>query len=318
VDKGEGRWWITRMYAKANKGLLGLSGLKDVEESAGRLGYIWDNKDVGRWQRLKMGANLLGNSALSALNFMPAASMAGSMAKGGKTAYTVSKGGTLIKGMEAASPSAARSMEATARGLERTIQAALPAGRKATAQELRTLVSEANGLLSKHGVLIKEGGTIGESAAKGGVVQVSLKAGAQHEVVHALQSAQTRALLLDQHAAGLGKSVSALTGAERAAAFQKAELFEAASYAQHEMQAFRATGFMGMGRPDYAAQLLKDSAELSRALKTGTVLRGEFSVGQQIYGASAQVLGHSQFQIGSNLAPLVSWSLRQQKDSWGP
>jgi len=83
------------------------------------------------------------------------------------------------------------------------------------------------------------------------------------------------------------------------------------------MQAFRATGFMGMGRPDYANQLLKNSTELYRALKTGTVLRGQFSVGQQIYGAAGQVLGHSQFQIGSNLAPIVAWTLKPQKESWG-
>ena len=229
----------------------------------------------------------------------------------------MSKSGTLIKGLEAATPAAAESMQATTRGIQRTIQAALPAGRKATVQELRSLASETNGLLAEHGVLIKEGGTLGESVAKGGVVQVSLKAGAQHEVVHALQSAQTQALLLDQQAVQLGKTVGSLTQAERAAAFQKAELFEAASYAQHEMQAFRATGFMGMGRPDYAGQLLKNSTELYGALKTGTVLRGEFSVGQQIYGAAAQVLGHSQFQIGSNLAPVVAWSLNRQKGPLG-
>jgi hypothetical protein len=305
-------WWITRMYAKANKGLITVSGLKDVEQSAGRLGYVWDNQDVGGWQKFKMGANLAGNSALAAMNFLPVASIA----KGGKAAYTVGKGGTAIKGMAAAGDDAARAMKATTQTLQQTIKTAIPQGQKATVQEMRTLIDETNKVLKGHGVAIKEGGVVGESVAKNGVVKVSLKAGAPHEVAHAMQSAQTQALMLEQQAAKLGKPVGMLSEVERAAAFSKAELFEAGAYAQHEMQAFRATGFMGKGNPNYANMLLKDSDELYQALKTGTVIQGQFSAGQKVYGALT-MLGRSQFQIAANLSPIVSQTLLTQKAAWG-
>jgi hypothetical protein len=310
-DKNSG--WLWRTYSKVNKGLLTFSGLRDVEESAARLGWVWDNADVGKGQKVWMGAKLGGNMALSTMTFLPVASMAGSLGKT-KHLYTVSKGGAPLAQLGRAVPGAVGYMDDATRGLQAVVTKALPQGKKVAAEKLPGLVDDLGRYANQYGLKVKVGGVVGESTAKGGTIVASLKTGAHHEVAHLFQQVQTRALMLEREAARLGKTVDTLSDAQRLAAYGKAEIFEAASYAQHEMQALRATGFMGRAGSKYTGMLLQNADDINRAVQGGTVLGGTYTWGQRAYGASAQLLGHSQFQIGANLSPIVAGVFQVQKD----
>ena len=303
-DPNSSRLW--RDYAKLNKGLLAFSGLKSVEESSARLGYVWNNADVSRGEKFWLGTKLAGNAALTAVSFLPAASLAKSV-RAGEGFYWIGKGGAAIPGaVRAASPQA----DAAARALTATIAQALPPGAKIGAPQLRALIGTLNRKTARYGVEIVEGGTAGESVAKGGTIYASLAVGAQHETVHAVQQVYTRVMALEQVAAQSGVAVESLTAAQRAEAFADAEKWETASYAQLESQAYRATGFMGMnGGTQYAEQLLLAGQEVSTGMKNGAVLDGSFGLGARLYGRATQALGHSQAQIGMGTGSIFAGTM---------
>jgi len=293
--------WLWRGYSKLNKGLLTFSGLRSVEESSARLGYVWDNPDVSKGEKFWLGAKLGANCALTAVSFLPAASFAKSV-QAGEGFYWIGKAGTAVPGaVRAAAPEAAEA----SRALTTTIAEALPRGAKVGTTELRSMIGSLNDKAARYGVRIVEGGTTGESVAKGGTIYVSLKAGAQHETVHVVQQLYTRVMALEQMAAQSGTTVEALTAAQRAEAFANAARWETASYAQLESQAFRATGFGGgSGGAQYAQQLLRTGQEVTAGMRNGAVLDGTFGAGARLYGRTTQVLGHSQAQIGTGLGSL--------------
>jgi hypothetical protein len=293
--------WLWSGYAKLNKGLLTFSGLKSVEESSARLGYVWDNPDVSKGEKFWLGTKLAGNAALTAVSFLPAASFAKSV-QAGEGFYWIGKAGTAVPGaVRAAAPEAAEA----SRALTTTIAEALPQGGKVGTAELRTMIGSLNEKAARYGVQIIEGGTTGESVAKGGKIYVSLTAGAKHETVHVVQQMYTRVMALEQVAAQSGTTVEALTAAQRAEAFANAAKWETASYAQLESQAFRATGFGGVGGgAQYSKQLLLTGQEVTAGMRNGAVLDGSFGLGARIYGRTTQVLGHSQAQIGTGLGSL--------------
>lgn len=295
--------WAWRAYAKTNMGLLTFSGLKSVEESAGRLGYVWDNPNVSKGEKFWLGTKLAGNAALSAVSFLPAASFAKSL-QAGEGFYWIGKAGAAVPGaVRVAAPEAAEA----SRGLTTVIAETLPKGVKAGKDELRTMLTALDEKAAKYGVRVIEGGTAGESTAVGGDVFVSLKAGAQHESVHAVQQVYSRVIALEQMAARSGTSVEALTAAQRAEAFANAARWETASYAQLESQAYRATGFMGSsGGANYTEQLLLTGREVTQGMTNGTVLKGEFGLGARFYGRLTQVLGHSQAQIATGMGSITS------------
>lgn len=303
-DPHGGFFW--RNYAKLNKGLLTFSGLKAVEESAARLGYVWDNPDVRSREKFWLGTKLAGNAAMTALTFLPAASFAKSLQAGGGF-YWISKGGAAVPGMARAAPRAAEAMSSAGGTLSRTIAKAVPEGTEVTKDGLRSLMTSLNEKAARYGVRVIEGGTTGESVARGGDIYVSLKAGAQHEMVHVVQQTYTRVLALEQAAARYGTTVEALDAAQRAEAFAQAARWETASYAQLESQAFRATGFGGgSGGAAYGRQLLLTGTEVSNGMRNGTVLEGAFGPGARAYGRLTQILGHSQAQIGTGIGAV--WS----------
>ena len=266
--------WLWKGYSKLNKGLLTFSGLKAVEESSARLGYVWDNPDVSKGEKSWLGTKLAGNAALTFVTFLPAASVA----KG--SFYWIGKGSKAVPGLSSATPEAASAMNAAGK------------------PELRTLIGGLNEKTARYGIDIVEGGTTGESVAKGGKIFVSLKAGAQHETVHVVQQVYSRVAALEQMAARTGTTVEALTAAQRAEAFANAAKWETASYAQLESQAFRATGFMGMGGgSQYTRQLLLTGQEVTAGMRNGEVLDGSFTLGQRFYGRLTQWVGHSQAEI---------------------
>lgn len=312
--KDPNAWKITKAYAWLNKGLLTFSGLRDVEASAGRLGYVWDNQDVGGWQKTKMGAALAGNFAMSAATFIPPLWTLAGTAKNGL--YTVSKGGTVIRGLTKAEPAVAGAMTEVTSGVRSIITKVLPNGKKITKVEMPQMVDELNAFGSRFGVSVKTGGTIGQSTSNGGQILVNLRAGGPHEMSHVLQQFQTRVLLVEKEAARLGKTVDKLTDAERASAFKQASLFEEVAYAQHESQAFRTSYFSGAARKDYTRAVLQNADEIDQALKTGTVINSNFTVSQKLYGATAHVFGHSTPQIGANVLPIFLGVVQTQKDAW--
>jgi hypothetical protein len=295
--------WAWKSYAKFNKGLLTFSGLKSVEESSERLGYVWDNPDVGKGEKFWLGTKLAGNAALSAVSFLPAASFAKSL-QAGEGFYWIGKAGTAVPGaVRAAAPEAAEA----SRALTTTIAETLPQGAKVGTPELRAMIGALNEKVARYGITVAEGGCVAECGAQGGNIFVSLKVGAQHETVHVVQQVYTRVMALEQMAAETGTTVEALSAAQRAEAFANAAKWETASYAQLESQAYRATGFMGMGGgTQYTKQLLLTGQEVTAGMKNGAVLDGSFGLGARIYGRTTQVLGHSQAQIGTGVAALFA------------
>ncbi|HEX4047345.1 MAG TPA: hypothetical protein VH309_05900 [Elusimicrobiota bacterium] len=301
--------WLWRGYADLNKGLLTFSGLKAVEESSARLGYVWDNADVSKGEKFWLETKLVGNSALTAVSFLPAASFAKSL-QAGEGFYLVGKAGAVVPGMARAAPDVAAAMDSGGRTVTSAIVETLPQGTKAGTPELRALIVNMNSKLGPYGLKIVEGGTAGESVAKGGTIYVSLKAGAQHEMIHVVQQTYTRVLALEQVAARSGTTVEALSAAQRAEAMATAVKWETASYAQLESQAFRGTGVMGAGGgAGYANQMLLTGQEVSSGMRNGTVLNGAFGPGATVYGRLTQLLGHNQAQISTGIGSLFSGTL---------
>jgi hypothetical protein len=298
--------WLWRNYSKLNKGLLTFSGLKSVEESSARLGYVWDNPDVSKGEKFWLGTKLAGNAALTALTFLPAASFAKSL-QAGEGFYWIGSAGAAVPGVvRASAPEAAEA----SRTLTTAIAESLPQGAKVGTPELKTMIGALNQKAARYGVEIVEGGTTGESVAQGGKIFVSLKVGAQHESVHVVQQVYTRVMALEQVAAESHTTVEALTAAQRAQAFANAAKWETASYAQLESQAYRATGFMGAsGGTGYAKQVLLTGQEVTAGMKNGAVLDGSFGVGARIYGRATQVLGHSQAQIGTGIGSMFTGTI---------
>lgn len=295
--------WAWRAYAKTNMGLLTFSGLKAVEESSARLGYVWDNPDVSKGEKFWLGTKLAGNAALSAVSFLPAASFAKSL-QAGEGFYWIGKAGAAVPGaVRVAAPEVAQ----VGTTLTKTIAAAIPEGVAAGKTELRALISGLNGNAARYGVEVVEGGTVGESVAQGGKIFVSLGAGAKHESVHVVQQVYTRMIAMEQAAARYGTTVEGLNAAQKAEAFANAAKWETASYAQLESQAFRATGFMGAGGgAGYGRQLMLTGQEVTSSMSKGAVLEGSFGPGARVYGRLTQILGHSQAQIGTGLGAATS------------
>lgn len=308
-NKSNSAFW--RAYAKTNMGLLTFSGLKSVEESSQRLGWVWDNPDVSKGEKFWLGTKLAGNAALTAVSFLPAASFAKSI-QAGEGFYWIGKAGTAVPGLaRAATPEVAQAMNAGSRAVTAVIVDTLPQGMKVGAPELRGLVAGLNAKLGRYGMTIVEGGTAGESVAKGGTIYVSLKAGAQHEMVHVIQQTYTRVMALEQLAARSGTTVEALSQAQRAEAFANAAKWETASYAQLEGQAFNATGFMGSsGGAAYAQQLAVTGAQVSAGMKDAVVLEAAFGPGATVYARLTQILGHSQLQIGTGVAAVYTGAMQ--------
>ena len=329
-------WWITRMYAKVNKGLLTVSGLKDVEESAGKLGAVWDNKDVSSGQKTWMGAKLGGNAAMSFVTFLPAAGFAKSAASGVKAGvasnglvkgtftglrdsfYWIKGSGSAVPGLAKATPQAAQAMNTARQGISTAIKEVIPAGEKISGR-LPQMVDKLNKVGKAYGVEIVQGGVVGESTAQGGKIFVSLKAGAAHEGLHGVQQFTTRVMALEQRAVELGTTVDKLSQADRAVAFARAASFETASYAQFEAQAWRGTGLMGsFPGKQYAANLARDGVEIQRSMAAGEVLAGQFGAGARTYGRMTQVLGHSQWEIATGLGAASIGFMNYQKEELAP
>jgi hypothetical protein len=307
ADEEGGFWGFAKeLVAKPAKGLIWVSGLREVETSAAQAGYLGVSDDVRDSEKKWALAKLGGNSALSFLTFLPAVGFAGQLGKGGQAAKLTpvfSRGGQAIKGIGAAGPEATQAIKSAGNQMKGIIDDVLPKGTPPNKQQLQALFTEMNeNVGKKYGLSIEVGGTTGESVTKGNKILASLDAGAPHESLHALQQLKTRVAFLEREATRLGKSVDELSEAQRALAMRNAEAFEKAAYAQHEMQAKYATRWGGSGKQEYARYLSQSMDDLGVALQNGTVIKGSYGAGAQMYGRFGAAMGDSQKTLATNMA----------------
>ncbi|MEK7743918.1 MAG: hypothetical protein AAB578_05985, partial [Elusimicrobiota bacterium] len=220
-----GRWW-RKGVSKTMKGLLTFSGRRDVEESAGKLGYIMENRDVSAGAKWKQGGALAVDSTLSALTFLPAASGFSRLAKGEKFLSVGGKAGSKIKGVAAVSDDAAATV---AKQLETAV--AKTAGKQASQQEARAVLSNLKEVGKKYGIeVVEDRSLLGMGMSGGGpaTVVTNTRLGAAHEVTHALQQLQVRASLVQDYMLRNGISGRLLNPAEMKEALKGVNAFEKA------------------------------------------------------------------------------------------
>lgn len=296
---------LKSVSARAAKGLIGLSGLHEVEKSAGELGH-----DVGRgadgWTVARSGGMLAVNSALSAASFLPAGKAVAGLAKGEKL-MTTAKAGTQIAGVTGAGKTVAGQVADDVGGaVARTVG---QGGKGQTG----ALLDDLGRVGDKYGVRVRQGGNVGESVGTVDDILVNTRIGGDHEIVHAAQQLQTRATLLESHAQKLGKSAKDLTAAERAQVAPQVQAFERGAYQHHEMWAKEATGFGGKASSGYGQAVQANVDDFSRALADGVVPQGPSSVVSRAYGNLPNAVGTSQGQIATNLGAIQAGVINSQR-----
>jgi hypothetical protein len=297
--------------AKLMKGLISISGLREVEDSSGRLGY-----DVGRGAStgtiIKDGAKATFDVGMAAVTFIPAGKVLAGLSKG-KKLYTTAREGTAITKMAlSASKSASKPV---AEELTAAISKTIPQGGKVTAEHSKALLGELTEIGKKYKINIKEGGMLGQSTGSIDTIAVNTKVGGPHEIGHVVQQLQTRATALEAQAQKLGKPVNQLSQAERKEAFEKfVKPFEEAAYNQHEMYALDATTRTGAANSTYGESLKRGVTHFEEALSSGKVPVAEVSTTANILGRTPNVLGRSIGESAQHAGYIGAGSINYTRD----
>lgn len=279
------------------EGFVDLSGIGALEKGTDQV--VEDLRKVVPENELKDHTKSLAiDTLLVAATVLPGFTGVKAIARGDEL-YKTARAGTEIAGMIATE---ARAAETVAGKLAQAATEALPqAGEKLSKASLENFVAKLKDVAKHYGIELKEGGMIGESNGGIDAISFSSKAGGPHEVVHAAQQIQTRATALEFKAAELGKSVSELSQAERAEAFNKiVKPFEDMAYNQHEMWAGEAHSW-GKTSAQYRDLVMANWQSFEKALSTGTVPEAAVSAASRAYGSLANWLGRSQLEIAKNL-----------------
>ncbi len=304
-DKNSNFLW--RGYSYFNRGLLAATGLTEVEESAARTGWASAHPDVGTGRAVWEGTKLFGNSALFAANFVGLSGGGQVIARARALDNPVVVDGVRALGtqvLEKALPKAtARAAEATevvtnALGKTRDYKAATEAMTKYASEHLGgVLTVERGGKIGEANfVLLKEG--VSESGQVGKIMYSPL-VGESHEFTHATQMFANRSAALELIAQKAGKPIAELSKAEVGQAMDIANQVEKVYYAQHEAQALRTSGVLGLfPGSNYTAKLGANTVELTSALAGKP--QWAFTGGQRFFGALSG-MGESQLQIAGTL-----------------
>lgn len=307
-DKSSNFLW--RGYAYFNRGLLAVSGLGEVEDSAARVGYVSVSDDVSMGRKAWEVTKLAGNSAMFAANFVGLGG-AGKVVKGveafdkpivvdgirtvgRQTAELVAEhSGQAVDALKPALASGGRDFKAATRALDEVASTRYAGAFKV----VRGRYFTANAAEK-----ISPG--MAEWIAKDSKIIYNPIVGEAHEFAHAHQMFVTRAAALDMAASRAGKTVAQLSPSEVAQALDLAHRFEQAHYAQFEAQALRSSGVLGLAPgADYAAKLAANGREITQAMMGNP--EWKFSTAQKVFG-SLSGLGHNQVQIGMSLLPLYN------------
>lgn len=290
---------LWRGYSYFNRGLLSLSGLVDVEESAARVGWASASSDVtGRraaWESVK----LFGNAGMFAANFVGLSGGA-SVVQSAKAI----KNPVVIEGVEQLGKATVARVTARSAAATETVTAALATGGKTRNYKAATTAMNEYAQTHLGGVLrVERGGKLGQAdfIAKEAAIKYSPLVGESHEFAHAAQMFVNRANALEITASRVGKTASTLSPAEVEQAMALASRFEKGYYMHHEAQALRSSGILGLfPGSKYGAKLAANGDELTRAM-LGTP-GFNFTPGQKVFGALSG-LGDSQVKIGMSLLP---------------
>lgn len=301
---------LWRGYSYFNRGLLAVTGLVDIEESAGRVGYAMASSDVTSrrmaWESVKLAAN----TGMFLANFV---GLSGASAVV-KSARAIDNP-IVIEGVEQLSKAATQRVVARSADVTETVTTALARGGN---RNYRAATDAMNDYARTNlgGVIrVERGGKLGQAdfIVSEGKVMYSPLVGESHEFAHAGQMFLNRANALEITAQRVGKTAAQLNPAEVEQAMALASRFEKGYYMHHEAQALRSSGFLGMfPGSNYGAKLAANGDELTRAM-LGTP-GWNFTRGQKVFGALSG-LGDSQAQIALTLLP--AFNLPIAKDGVG-
>lgn len=294
-ESAAGRWW-RKGVSKTMKGVLTFSGLKDVEESAGKLGCIMDNKDVSSGAKWKQGGVLAFDSAMSAMTFLPAASGTARLIKGEKFISVGSKAGAEIKGFAAVSDEAAGAVAKELKGA-----VAKTAGKQASRQEARTVLNNLKEVGKKYGIeVVEDRSLLGMGMSGGGpaAIVTNTRLGAAHEVTHTLQQLQLRASLVEDYMLRNGISGRLLNPAEMKEALKGVKSFEKA------IIAFEKGAGYATKSGNYKAGLLTNISAFEKGVGTGRIPALPGGFGLDLYSRANYLFGFTTAQGLSNAAAL--------------
>jgi hypothetical protein len=215
-------------------------------------------------------------------------------------AQVATKGAKAIEGMRAVKGVAA---EAVTKELQQLVRQLPLEGGKVTKLQAQAFLNELKQVASRYGIVLKEGGVAGEAVGGARDLVVSLKTGAAHEMVHALQMVQVRAAAFADEALRLGTSIAEMppSGFERAYT-AVVKPFEHQAYAVFESMAFKATGLMGRANAiRYRAALTEGLKAFGDGLANAAKPVFKEGLAARLYG-ELTILGRSQVEIGSKIA----------------
>jgi len=292
---------LWRGYAYFNRGLLTISGLADVEESAARFGYASADNDVTTRRTVWEGFKTFGNAGLFAANFVGLSGGA-SVLKGAKAIDNP----VVVEGIEQLSKKAAQEVAAHSASVSETVATALAKGGKRNYKAATEAMNDYARTKLGGVIRVEQGGKMGQAdfIAKEMKIAYSPLVGTSHEFAHAGQMFVNRANALEITAQKAGKTAAQLTPAEVEQAMGLASRFEKAYYMQHEAQALRSSGFMGLfPGSNYATKLTANGRELTSAMLGAP--KWDFTRGQKVFGALSG-LGDSQLKIAASVVPVFN------------
>jgi len=293
---------LWRGYSYFNRGLLSITGLVDVEESAARVGWASASTDVSGRRATWESVKLFGNAGMFAANFVGLSGGAAVV----QSARAI-KNPVVVEGVEQVARTTAARVTARSTAATETVTTALATG--GTTRNYKAATTAMNEYAQTHlgGVLrVERGGKLGQAdyIAREAAIKYSPLVGESHEFAHAAQMFVNRANALELTAARVGKTAANLSPAEVEQAMALASRFEKGYYMHHEAQALRSSGILGLfPGSQYGTKLAANSDELTRAM-LGTP-GFNFTPGQRVFGALSG-LGDSQVKIGASLLPVFN------------
>lgn len=299
---------LWRGYSYFNRGLLAVSGLTEVEESAARAGWASGHGNVTARRAVWEDTKLITNSALFAANFLGLS--------GGTQVVQRARAldnPVVIEGLEAMSRSTARRVATRVEEVNTVVAKALTreGGRdmRAATQAMDRYAAEELGGAFR----VERGGKWAQAdyyAAQGGeragAIKYSPVIGEAHEFTHAQQMLVNRATAMEIVAARTGKTAATLTDAELRTAMDLASRMEKAYVAQHEAQALRTAGILGLfpgSGTNYATKLAANGTELTAAWMGKPAWT--FTRPQRVFGALSG-MGENQLAIAGTLVTHVN------------
>lgn len=295
--------FLWRGYAYFNRGLLAVTGLTEVEESAARLGWATASSDVSTRRAVWEGTKLFGNSAMFAANFvgLSGATQVVQRARALDNPVVIDGVGQLTNTMF-------RQVSTRIDDVNSVVTTAVnQAGKRDIVAATKALddyvVRETDGALR-----VLQGGKWGQAdfvaakAGRGGEILYSPMFGKAHEFTHAHQMVVNRMAALEHVAAQTGRPIASLTDDQVRAAMELASRFEKGFYAQHEAQALRSSGVLGLfpgSASTFGTRLAANGTELKAAWSANPAWN--FTGGQKFFGALSG-MGESQLAIAGTLS----------------